>query len=59
MVFLIHQKAEFKSIKLDENEPLKVECETFINSIKNKNEPITDGKEGINVLKVLDASQKS
>ena len=53
------QKAEFKSIKLDENEPLKVECDTFINSIKNKNEPITDGKEGINVLKVLDASQKS
>ena len=53
------QKAEFKSIELDENEPLKVECDTFINSIKNKNEPITDGKEGINVLKVLDASQKS
>ena len=53
------QKAEFKSIKLDENEPLKVECDTFINSIRNKNEPITDGKEGINVLKVLDASQKS
>ena len=36
------QKAEFKSIKLDENEPLKVECDTFINSIRNKNEPITD-----------------
>ena len=52
-------KAEFKSIKLCENEPLKVECETFINSIKNKKEPITNGKEGINVLKVLEASQKS
>lgn len=53
------KKAEFVSIKLDENEPLKVECETFINSIKNKNEPITNGKEGINVLKVLESSQKS
>ena len=52
-------KAEFKSIKLDENEPLKVECETFINSIKNKSEPLTNGTEGTNVLKVLEASQKS
>ena len=54
-----HEKAEFKSIKLDQNEPLKVECETFINSIKNKTEPTTNGTEGLNVLKVLDASQKS
>ena len=53
------KKAEFISIKLDESEPLKVECEAFINSIKNKTEPITNGIEGINVLKVLDASQKS
>ena len=51
MVFL-NQKKQNLSIKLDESEPLKVECEAFINSIKNKTEPITNGIEGINVLKV-------
>ena len=53
------QKAEFEKIPLTPKEPLKVECQHFLDSIKNSTKPLTDGLEGINVLKVLDASQIS
>ena len=53
------QRAEFKKIPLTPKEPLKAECQHFINSIKNSTKPVTDGNEGVNVLKVLDASQIS
>ena len=53
------QKAEFEKILLTPKEPLKAECQHFLDSIKNSTKPITDGKEGVNVLKVLDASQIS
>ena len=39
--------------------PLHNECNHFIECCKHRNKPITDGKEGINVLKVLDCLQKS
>ncbi|MCD6570981.1 MAG: Gfo/Idh/MocA family oxidoreductase [Deltaproteobacteria bacterium] len=40
-------------------EPLRAECEHFIECIKTRGTPITDAKEGIDVLKVLKASQES
>lgn len=53
------QKKEFKVVALKVQEPLKAECEHFLDSIKNGNTPLTDGQEGLSVLKVLDASQQS
>ena len=53
------QKAEFESIKLESQEPLKAECLHFLDCIKKGNRPNTDGQEGVKVLKVLDASQQS
>lgn len=53
------QKAEFEAIPLDSQEPLKAECEHFLDCIKHNATPRTDGLEGLNVLKVLDASQQS
>ncbi len=40
-------------------EPLKVECQHFLDCIAGEKQPITDGKEGLQVLKVLNAAQHS
>ncbi|HUN53855.1 MAG TPA: Gfo/Idh/MocA family oxidoreductase [Smithella sp.] len=40
-------------------EPLKVECQHFLDCIAGKKQPVTNGKEGLRVLKVLNAAQHS
>jgi UDP-2-acetamido-3-amino-2,3-dideoxy-glucuronate N-acetyltransferase len=55
----ILDKKDFEKIVVEESEPLKDECSHFIDCIKNKRRPITDGFEGLKVLRVLEASQKS
>ena len=40
-------------------EPLKVECQHFLDCIAKDKQPATDGKEGLQVLKVLNAAQHS
>jgi predicted dehydrogenase len=40
-------------------EPLKLECQHFVDCIKNKKRPFTDGENGLSVLKVLKAAQES
>lgn len=41
------------------SEPLKRECQHFLNCIKENKTPRSDGKDGLRVVKVLDAAQKS
>ena len=53
------QKAEYEAISLEENEPLRMECQHFIKCIETNTKARTDGYEGLDVLKVLDASQES
>ena len=53
------KKADFEALQIDSVEPLKVECQHFLDCIQKGNNRRTDGEEGLNVLKVLDASQKS
>ena len=45
--------------RLDPNEALNVECKHFIDCIQSKRKPITDGEAGLQVLRVLEAAQKS
>jgi predicted dehydrogenase len=45
--------------KISLGEPLKIEDTHFIDSIVNHHKPLTDGQNGIDVLKVLVAAQKS
>ena len=40
-------------------EPLKEECSHFIECIKTRDDPLTDSKSAIEVLKVLKACQTS
>jgi UDP-2-acetamido-3-amino-2,3-dideoxy-glucuronate N-acetyltransferase len=48
-----------EKVDIPQDEPLKCECGHFLDCIKNGTEPITDGHEGLRVLKVLKASQIS
>lgn len=52
-------KAEPEKLTIAQSEPLKDECRHFLECISEGKTPITDGNEGLNVLKVLKASQRS
>ncbi len=45
--------------KVDDIEPLKEVCKHFIDCIKTGKKPLTDGYSGYQVVKVIDAAQKS
>ena len=45
--------------KLDTTEALKGVAEDFINCIKTGEEPVSNWKTGISIVKILEASQKS
>jgi predicted dehydrogenase len=45
--------------KLDFVEPLKVECQHFIDCIQCGEKPLTDGHEGLRVVAILEAAQRS
>jgi len=50
---------EVKPIKLEMEEPLKKECEHFIDCIASRKTPKTTGKKGLQVLEILEACQES
>lgn len=53
------EKAEVINEVLETAEPLRLECQHFIDCIVNDGQPRTDGTEGLRVLQVLDAAQQS
>jgi len=52
-------KADPERLEIPENEPLRLECEHFLGCLSNGTKPLTDGNEGLRVLKILNASQRS
>jgi predicted dehydrogenase len=40
-------------------EPLQLECEHFLECVRDRNRPVSDGWDGLRVIKVLEAAQKS
>lgn len=52
-------KVEPEAIDLSEQEPLRMECEYFLQCITKGQTPRTDGHEGLRVLRILNASQRS
>jgi Predicted dehydrogenases and related proteins len=53
------EKADVIHVPLESSEPLKLECQHFIDCIAQNHTPRTDGEEGLRVLQVLDAAQQS
>jgi len=45
--------------QIESTEPLKVECQHFIDCVQTRKPPRSDGRDGLRVLKVLDAAQSS
>jgi len=55
----IAQKADYKVIPVIDEEPLKAELNHFIECVKIRKKPLTDGYEGLKVLKILESAEKS
>ncbi len=49
-------KSEVEYIEIKESEPLKNECQHFVDVVNGNAQPITDGEEGLRVLRVITAA---
>jgi predicted dehydrogenase len=56
---LIKQAGDVTFPKIDFGEPLRNECNEFIESITTKKQPLTDGLNGLRVVAVLEAADRS
>lgn len=52
-------KADAERPVIPQAEPLKEECLHFLSCIRNGRQPVTDGAEGLRVLRILKAAQRS
>ncbi len=55
----VPEKAKAERFEIEQSEPLRSECSHFLDCINSGDKPVTDGREGLSVLSVLIASQKS
>jgi len=53
------QNSNVQYVKVTEEEPLKNECQHFIDVVEKDMQPLTDGAEGLRVIKVLSAASRS
>jgi UDP-2-acetamido-3-amino-2,3-dideoxy-glucuronate N-acetyltransferase len=52
-------KPQGTAVEFDAAEPLLLECRHFLECVENRREPMTPGEEGVRVLEVLQACQRS
>jgi len=52
-------KGEGETVTFGQEEPLRLECQAFLQAMASRRPPITDGYSGLQVLKVLQAAQRS
>lgn len=55
----IPDRADSQPVRIADGEPLKAECEHFIECIQTRQAPRTDGAEGLRVLEVLERCQQA
>ena len=55
----IPERANAERVKIIQSEPLRCECENFLAAILEGKKIQTDGEEGLRVLRVLNAAQRS
>jgi UDP-2-acetamido-3-amino-2,3-dideoxy-glucuronate N-acetyltransferase len=53
------KKAAGEAVVVPEEEPLRLECSHFLECCNERKAPVTDGEEGLRVLEVLNAAQRS
>jgi UDP-2-acetamido-3-amino-2,3-dideoxy-glucuronate N-acetyltransferase len=55
----VANRAEAEQVVVEEYEPLRAECEHFIECMTSRERPRTDGEEGLRVLRVLNGCQSA
>lgn len=55
----IANKADARPVDLDQGEPLRAECQHFLDCVTTRATPRTDGEEGLRVLSVLQRCQEA
>jgi len=55
----VAHKAEYQVVPVDKKEPLKEELNHFIECVLQRKRPLTDGFEGLRVLRILELAEKS
>jgi UDP-2-acetamido-3-amino-2,3-dideoxy-glucuronate N-acetyltransferase len=55
----VANKADAEKVEVAEEEPLRAECQHFLECMRTRSTPRTDGEEGLRVLKVLNACQEA
>jgi UDP-2-acetamido-3-amino-2,3-dideoxy-glucuronate N-acetyltransferase len=55
----VAHKADAECVLLPKEEPLRNECEHFLHCVSTRETPLTDGRNGVRVLEVLDACERS
>jgi UDP-2-acetamido-3-amino-2,3-dideoxy-glucuronate N-acetyltransferase len=55
----VARKAEGYVVPVDGDEPLRLECEHFLECVRERRRPWTDGESAIRVLRILEACEKS
>jgi predicted dehydrogenase len=53
------QNTNVQYVRVTEEEPLKNECQHFLDVVEKDIQPLTDGAEGLRVIKVLSAASRS
>ena len=51
--------AQGEVVALDTREPLRAECQHFLDCVQSRTSPVSNGAEGLRVLRVLDACQRA
>lgn len=52
-------KGDGHPVEYSSEEPLRLECQAFLEAIESRSAPITDAQSGLKVLRVLQAAQRS
>jgi UDP-2-acetamido-3-amino-2,3-dideoxy-glucuronate N-acetyltransferase len=55
----VARKAEGEVVTLSQDEPLRLECQHFLDCVREHSTPRTDGENGLRVLKILHAAGQS
>jgi UDP-2-acetamido-3-amino-2,3-dideoxy-glucuronate N-acetyltransferase len=55
----IANKGDAQTVELEQGEPLRAECQHFLDCVATRTKPRTDGEEGLRVLSVLQRCQEA
>ncbi len=57
--FPVARRSQGEDVPIPGEEPLRLECLHFLDCVANRRTPDTDGRNGVRVLRVLDAGERS